>query len=247
MKSISKFILPKIITGLFIAPLFAADVMPKIFINEPSHNFGKMVQGDVRSHVFFYENRGGVVLKILKVTSSCGCTTGRPSKKELKPGEKGELKITFDSAKFHGRQHKSVTMNTNDSENPFVKFTFTADVKRVWSFEPSYIKFTATKDGRDTQEKVIELKIKNLHDVPINYINLETGMQMLTFNKTFPVTHAGIKPGSVFSCNITPAINEKIKNTKYGHMEIKVIFEGGRTFKKRLGASIKKYRPKTDK
>jgi len=96
-------------------PLFAA---PLLYFPEKAFDFGNILQGDVVSHAFSFENRGDSALTISKVTASCGCTAGEISRKRLKPAEKSELKVTFNSDKFTGDQKKTVLVYANDAQNP---------------------------------------------------------------------------------------------------------------------------------
>jgi hypothetical protein len=201
-----------------------------------------MIQGDVVSHTYAFENRGNAVLEIKKVKPSCGCTAGKVDKKILKPGEKGEIKITFNSDRFHGPQKKSVALETNAAASPVSVLTFTARVRRVWSFEPSYFKFSLDRDGAATQEKEILFKITNLHDRPLGYVNLKASLPEIGFDRAFPATGLEIGPGKTFACIVRPAIREKIDRTRYGHLDVDVRFADGRTFTKRIGLALKKAR-----
>jgi len=70
-----------------------------------------------RSYTFKFVNAGGADLIISSASSTCGCTVPSYSKKPLKPGEKGEIEVVFDSAGRTGSQHKSVSILTNAQPN----------------------------------------------------------------------------------------------------------------------------------
>ena len=60
-------------------------------------NFGKMKRGEKRTHVYEFVNLGDTPL-ILDLVSACDCTTLTYEEgKVYKPGEKGQIKIVFDS------------------------------------------------------------------------------------------------------------------------------------------------------
>jgi len=50
---------------------------------------------------------------ISQVNTTCGCTTPKFSKTPIKPGEKKEIIVTFDSEGKKGMQQKSITVVTN--------------------------------------------------------------------------------------------------------------------------------------
>jgi len=71
--------------------------MPEIQFDNLSYDFGKVIQGEILSYTFHFKNAGKASLIISGVDASCGCTTSIPPKAPIKPGEKGEITITFDS------------------------------------------------------------------------------------------------------------------------------------------------------
>jgi len=88
--------------------------MPEIQFENLSYNFGKVIQGEILSYTFHFKNVGRSSLLISGVIASCGCTTSIPPKAPIKPGEKGEITITFDSKYKHGAvtSQLAVTANT---------------------------------------------------------------------------------------------------------------------------------------
>mgnify|MGYP003299411805 FL=1 len=79
------------------------------------HDFGKFSESDpVVTCVFTYTNVGETPLIINQAVASCGCTVPEYTKKPVMPGEKGEIKITYNGAgKFPGHFKKSITVRTN--------------------------------------------------------------------------------------------------------------------------------------
>jgi len=88
--------------------------MPEIQFESLAYNFGKVIQGEQLSYTFHFKNVGKANLLIIGVEASCGCTTSIPPRAPIKPGEKGEIKITFDSKLKSGEviSYLVVTANT---------------------------------------------------------------------------------------------------------------------------------------
>ena len=88
--------------------------MPEIQFENLIYNFGKVIQGEILSYTFHFKNVGKANLLITGIEASCGCTTSIPPKAPIKPGEKGEIKITFDSKSKSGEviSYLVVTANT---------------------------------------------------------------------------------------------------------------------------------------
>ena len=68
----------------------------------------------VVSCVFTYTNVGEENLVINQAIASCGCTVPEYTKTPIKPGEQGQIKVTYNGAgKFPGHFKKSITVRTN--------------------------------------------------------------------------------------------------------------------------------------
>ncbi|AWI26156.1 DUF1573 domain-containing protein [Flavobacterium pallidum] len=80
---------------------------------EKEFDFGDINEGDKVEHVFSFKNTGEVDLKIVSARGSCGCTVPDYPKEPVKPGEESQIKVSFNSARKHGEQHKTVTINAN--------------------------------------------------------------------------------------------------------------------------------------
>jgi hypothetical protein len=53
-------------------------------------------------------------LVINQAVASCGCTVPEYTKNPIQPGEKGEIKVTYNgTGKFPGHFKKSITVRTN--------------------------------------------------------------------------------------------------------------------------------------
>lgn len=92
-----------------------AQKQAEIKFEKTTHDFGKFSSKEpVVSCVFTFTNTGDAPLIINQAMASCGCTVPEYTKKPLQPGEKGELKVTYNgTGKFPGRFKKSITVRTN--------------------------------------------------------------------------------------------------------------------------------------
>lgn len=79
------------------------------------HDFGKFSESDpVVTCVFSFTNTGDAPLVINQAMPSCGCTVPEFTKQPIQPGEKGEIKVTYNGqGKFPGHFKKSITVRTN--------------------------------------------------------------------------------------------------------------------------------------
>ena len=87
----------------------------EIKFDKLTHNFGTFSEKEpVVTCVFTFTNVGDAPLIINQAVASCGCTVPEYTKTPIKPGEKGEIKVTYNgTGKFPGHFKKSITVRTN--------------------------------------------------------------------------------------------------------------------------------------
>ncbi len=93
---------------------------PIMKFEKEEFSFGSIKQGDKVEHAFEFVNAGNQPLIISEAHGSCGCTVPEWPKQPLKKGEKGVIKITFNSAGKQGMQDKTITITSNASDSPKV-------------------------------------------------------------------------------------------------------------------------------
>ena len=99
-----------------------------------TRNFGEFDESEVQTCVFEFTNTGDEPLIIQQAYSSCGCTVPTFTKQPVMPGEKGELKVTYNGkGKFPGRFKKPVTVRSNASNmivRVYIEGTMTVNDKK---------------------------------------------------------------------------------------------------------------------
>lgn len=100
------------------APAPANPDGPVMKFEKEVFDFGNIKQGDKVQYEFEFVNTGKEALIITEAHGSCGCTVPEWPKQPLKKGEKGVIKITFDSTGKQGMQDKTVTITSNSTDSP---------------------------------------------------------------------------------------------------------------------------------
>jgi len=90
----------------------AADA-PVMKFEKDTHDFGKIKRGDKVTYDFKFVNTGKSPLIITDAVATCGCTKPEVPKAPIKPGESGNVHVTFDSAGKLGLQDKQITVTAN--------------------------------------------------------------------------------------------------------------------------------------
>jgi len=99
---------------LALAQLSAQAPAPGIKFDQSSHDFGQLDKGDPAEHTFSFTNVSDHPITLTRVKASCGCTTPSWTREEVAPGEAGEIKVKYNSARV-GPFSKSITVNYSDS------------------------------------------------------------------------------------------------------------------------------------
>jgi len=92
---------------------------PEMKFENVTHDFGKIQEGDKVTYKFNFANTGKSPLIIADAVASCGCTIPTWPKTPIKPGDGGQIEVTFSSVGKKGLQDKMVTItaNTNPRQN----------------------------------------------------------------------------------------------------------------------------------
>jgi hypothetical protein len=93
---------------------------PAIKFEKEVYDFGTIKQGQKVEYAYTFTSTGNEPLIISQAQGSCGCTVPEWPKHPMKKGEKGTIKVTFDSTGKLGLQDKTITITSNASDAPVV-------------------------------------------------------------------------------------------------------------------------------
>ena len=106
--------------ALFLFSLSSADSFAEPLlkveqvIEEKSVLTGKEIKGKL-----VLKNKGDELLKILGVSSTCGCTALKLKERRIKPGNVVDLNFLVDTRGKLGMVEKTITIHSNDPETPW--------------------------------------------------------------------------------------------------------------------------------
>jgi|TARA_B110000240_G_scaffold135235_1_gene149974 hypothetical protein len=75
-------------------------------------DYGKISKGANGERIFVFTNIGDQPLIIKNIQSSCGCTVPKKPEEPIMPGEKGEIKVSYDTKRLGGFS-KAITIFSN--------------------------------------------------------------------------------------------------------------------------------------
>lgn len=87
----------------------------EITFDKKEHNFGVFPEeSPVVRCKFTFTNTGNRPLVLVRVRATCGCTVPEYTKAPINPGEKGEIKVTYNGrGKSPGKFAKIITVTSN--------------------------------------------------------------------------------------------------------------------------------------
>ncbi len=111
-----------ILAAILLIPEFlGAQALESLIFREKVYDFGDVLEARGNAdHEFVFTNNSGRPVKILNVTTSCGCTTPGWSKEPVASGKTGFVKASFDPKGRPGYFNKTLTLLTDADPNPVV-------------------------------------------------------------------------------------------------------------------------------
>ena len=88
------------------------------------------MQNDREQFKVEFKNIGNAVLNITDVKTSCGCTAALLSSKTLQAGESGTLRIDLDTSNREGKLTRTVTLLSNDPQEPNQTITLFVNIQK---------------------------------------------------------------------------------------------------------------------
>ena len=92
---------------------------PVLKFEKTTIDYGTILKGSNGNRTFVFTNAGNAPVIINEVTSSCGCTIPKKPLKPIMPGEKGEIKVHYNT-NIVGSFQKDIRIISNASINAFV-------------------------------------------------------------------------------------------------------------------------------
>lgn len=147
---------------------------------------------------FKYENKGTKPVHINNVRSSCGCTVASLKKNDVAPGEKGEVTATFKIGGRVGTQQKTVTVETDDPEQPVTNLLLTAVIAQPIDIQPTFVFW---QSGEAAKPKKITVTARK--DIAINKLEVTSSIPQFKTS-----VEKGAKNGQ-FIVSVTPTDTSK--------------------------------------
>jgi hypothetical protein len=157
-------------------------------------DLGASPKDDYVEGTFRFKNSGNYTVTILKTETSCGCTSGKLTKKVYAPGESGELVERYKVGWSRGFHQTGLTVVTDDASCPKTLVGMRIMIERSAEIAPEVLWW---KLGSPPSKQ--EATIKVVRATPLNLISAETSTPGWT------VKLAPVVPGWEYRVQIAPA------------------------------------------
>jgi hypothetical protein len=182
---------------------------PRITFEKLVHDFGSVGKNTKNTCEFNFTNTGNDLLKITKVSKTCGCTPYTLAKKEYAPGESGTLKVGYNAGSHPGATQKYIYVSSNDKTNPKVRLIIKADIALKVDYEPRKLNLSL----RDKNAACPQITIKSLDNQPFAIKSFKSTSNLITAD----YTESEKKTNFV----LQPMVDmERLRNTPNGRIDI---------------------------
>jgi hypothetical protein len=127
---------------------------PRAQLEETVYNFGSMEQGTSLSHAFKVRNVGGSPLSIEVGATTCKCTVGGLSTREVGPDEEAEVTLEWIAKTSPGPFRHGATLITSDPLQSRVELHVEGTVVESTSVVPSEFYFGNVHAGETREEEL---------------------------------------------------------------------------------------------
>jgi len=154
-------------TGSETEPDTAANpaARPQIALETDVYEMGTIPGGDIAVERMKVYNKGAAPLKIERITTSCGCTTGEMEETLIPPGGESDLIIRVDPARIPGFfANKVLTVFNNDPTNPHPTINVISHVEPEVALEPETLELGEVELGSVTDAV---MRVRQLQEAPV--------------------------------------------------------------------------------
>jgi hypothetical protein len=116
---------------------------------------------------FKYKNTGSKPIHINSVNTSCGCTVATLKSNDVPVGESGEITATLNFGGHSGLLTKTVTVTTDDANQPQTILTLKAKIPMLLQIQPVFVWW---KQDEEAKPKTITVTADA--DAPVKKINV---------------------------------------------------------------------------
>jgi hypothetical protein len=105
---------------------------------------------------YSFSNEGSQAIRLVSITTSCGCTTAKLDKDLYQPGEKSKIRVLFTKGGIAGERNERVTITTDEPNHPAITLQLKVKISAPLKITPSLLVWAS---GEKTAMKTVTLEI----------------------------------------------------------------------------------------
>lgn len=105
---------------------------------------------------YAFRNEGRQTVRLLSISTSCGCTTAKLEKTVYQPGESGVIRVIFAKGNLTGVRNEAVRVTTDEPNHPVVALLLKATISESLKITPPILVW---EPGEKTETKTVTLEI----------------------------------------------------------------------------------------
>ena len=132
----------------------------RAFIAQPTHDFGMMDPGRVKSHVFLIRNIGDELLVLGNPRESCRCAEAKLLQREIEPGATGGVSVSWNPGPDERELDITIRVPTSDPQQVELQLAIRGAVRQQLSASPDRLSFDAVvSDTAATRETLLTSQV----------------------------------------------------------------------------------------
>lgn len=196
--SIFRLMKTSFLTGLAMFATLAV-CQAELVLDVPAVEVKPKPEDETIEVAFTFRNKGEKPVTILNIESACSCLSSSLDARTYAAGASGTGKAEFKVSSFVGRHEKSVTVTTDDPEQPRWSIPFILDVPAVVEIEPKTLQWWL---GDKPEAKTCVVTMQG--DAPMKVTAVTSTRENVDF-KWEEVT-----PGKEYRITVTPKSTDEV-------------------------------------
>jgi hypothetical protein len=176
-----------------------APSQAELVLDGPAVEVNPKPEDETIEVAFTFRNNGDKPVTILNIESACSCLSSSLDARTYAVGASGTGKAEFKVSSFVGRHEKSVTVTTDDPQQPRWVIPFILNVPAVVEIEPKTLQWWL---GDEPVAKTCVIKV--LSDTPMKVTNVTSTRENVDFK------WEEISPGKEYRVTVTPKSTEEV-------------------------------------
>jgi hypothetical protein len=196
----------------------ASDTIGALGFDSTKVTFPKTNEGDKVEVLFPFTNNADRPIRVTRVQTSCGCTSAKENQdKVIQPKASDVIKVVFDTTNKPGKNSKTVTVYTDETDKQGYVLTFEGEVVQEVFAMPRNVSFGRVPSGTAATRTVDFITLSNPPAEILSVESSDPGIQV-TKAETQPYTHTDGSPGKITTLTVTLPENYKSPGGNYGSL-----------------------------